>query len=88
VTSKGLLNNYSRAALPNPANDCQDLVTRASLPLTELGTIPNPFTPVLVAPAVADPRDHAEDLPKASCCTNPERAIAALLEEIALKDLE
>jgi hypothetical protein len=56
--------------------------------LTELGTIPNPFTPASGAPAGVDPQVAPEDPLCVSRRAELEKEIASLLEEYELKVLE
>jgi hypothetical protein len=77
--------NVSCTTIPDQANGPN---TRGSTPLTDLGTIPNPFTPALGATAADNANITTECLMRHSRCTELERENASLLEEYALKDLE
>ncbi len=61
---------------------------KESSPLTNLGTIPNPFTLALGATTADNATIETEGLTRPSHCTELEKEMAELLQEYTLKDHE
>lgn len=77
--------NKSRTTIPDQANSPN---TRGSSLLTDLRTIPNPFTPALGATAADASSIAIEGSMQPLRRTELEREMASLVEEYTLKDLE
>ncbi len=85
---EGPASNHRSATISDQRNDAQQQNTRALAPLTDLGTVPNPLTPVPAQPTADDNQNLTEDLSQPLHCNELEKEIASLWEKYALKALE